>query len=79
MVVGWYDTLKKYLGEMTEWLMVPTWNVGFVKANGGSNPPLSELEKILTIKVLKPEAFIPTRFSLAWSQMLDRDLYCMFD
>ena len=42
MVVGGYDTLRIDLGEMTEWLMVPTWNVGFVKANGGSNPPLSE-------------------------------------
>ena len=79
MVIGGYDTLKKDLGEMTEWLMVPTWNVGFVKANGGSNPPLSESEKILTIKVLKSKAFIPILFSLALSQMLDRDLYCMFD
>ena len=45
MVVGGYDTLRIDLGEMTEWLMVPTWNVGFVKANGGSNPPLSESNK----------------------------------
>jgi hypothetical protein len=28
---------------------------------------------------LKSKAFIPIPFSLALSQMLDRDLYCMFD